>query len=74
MLFSEMHVTMVNKITFIGFRGAIAPIAPPRIRLCVVNRMIDTRWSAHYESLKPLHLGIDGMVSALEQGFLTWGL
>jgi len=33
----------------------------------VVKRVIDTRWSAHYESVKALHLGIDGIVSALEE-------
>ena len=27
MLFSELHKTIVNKVTFLGFRGAIAP--PP---------------------------------------------
>jgi len=29
MLFSELFKIMVKKVTFIGFRGAIAPIAPP---------------------------------------------
>ena len=29
--------------------------------------MVDTRWSAHHESVKALHLGIDGTVSALEE-------
>ena len=28
-LFSEMYKIMVNKVTFVGFRGAIAPIAHP---------------------------------------------
>jgi len=27
MLFSEMHKIMVNKVTFAGFRGLIAPIS-----------------------------------------------
>jgi len=29
MLFSELYTIMVNKVTFAGFRGAIAPIATP---------------------------------------------
>jgi len=29
MLFFELYKIMVNKVTFEGFRGAIAPIAPP---------------------------------------------
>jgi len=29
--FTELHKIMVNKITFVGFRGAIAPIAPPLV-------------------------------------------
>jgi len=28
MLFSELYKIMVKKVTFAGFRGAIAPIAP----------------------------------------------
>ena len=28
MLFSELYKIMVKKVTFVGFRGAIAPIAP----------------------------------------------
>jgi len=28
MLFSELYKTMVGKVTLLGFRGAIAPIAP----------------------------------------------
>ena len=28
MLFAELYKTMVNKVTFLGFRGSIAP--PPR--------------------------------------------
>jgi len=26
--FSELYEIMVNKVTFVGFRGVIAPIAP----------------------------------------------
>jgi len=33
----------------------------------VVNRVINARWSEHYESVKALHLDIDGIVSALEE-------
>ena len=33
----------------------------------MVKRVTDTRWSAHYESVKALHLGIDGIVNALEE-------
>jgi len=29
MLFTELYKIMVNKLTFVGFRGLIAPIAPP---------------------------------------------
>jgi len=29
MLFSELYNIMVNKVTFVGFGGAIVPIAPP---------------------------------------------
>ena len=29
MLFSELCKILVNKVTFVGFRGTIAPIAPP---------------------------------------------
>jgi len=32
MLFFKLHKIMVSKVTFVGFRGAIAPIAPPWIR------------------------------------------
>jgi len=32
MLFSELYKIIVNKITFVSFRGATAPIAPPWIR------------------------------------------
>jgi len=32
MLFSKLYKIMVNKVTFVRFRGAIAPIAPPWIR------------------------------------------
>jgi len=28
MLFSELYKIMVNGVTFVGFRGSIAPIAP----------------------------------------------
>ena len=28
MLFSKLYKTMVKKVTFVGFKGAIAPIAP----------------------------------------------
>jgi len=28
MLFSELYKIIVNKLTFVGFRGAIAAIAP----------------------------------------------
>jgi len=28
MLFSELYKIMVKKVTFVGFRGVIAPIAP----------------------------------------------
>ena len=28
LLFSELYKIMVNEVTFVGFRGAIAPIAP----------------------------------------------
>ena len=31
MLFSELYKMMEKKVTFVGFRGAIAPIAPPWI-------------------------------------------
>jgi len=34
MLFSEFYKIMVNKVTFVAFRGAIAPIAPLWIRPC----------------------------------------
>ena len=34
MLFSELHKIIVKKVTFVGFRGAIAPIASPWIRPC----------------------------------------
>jgi len=29
MLFFELYKIMVKKVTFVGFRGAIAPTAPP---------------------------------------------
>jgi len=32
MLFSELYKFMVNKATFVGFRGTIDPIDPPWIR------------------------------------------
>jgi len=32
MLLSEMHKIMVNKVTFLGFRGGRLPQLPPRIR------------------------------------------
>jgi len=35
MLFSELYKIMVNKVTFIGFRGGDVPIAPSWIRLCM---------------------------------------
>jgi len=35
MLFSELYNIKVKKVTFVGFRGAIAQIAPPPwIRPC----------------------------------------
>jgi len=34
MLFSDLYKIMVNKITFVGYRGAIAPIVHPWIRPC----------------------------------------
>jgi len=34
MLFSELYKILVKKVTFLGFRGAIAPIAHPWIRPC----------------------------------------
>ena len=37
MLFSELYKIMVDKFTFLGFRGAIAPIAPPKIRPCIIQ-------------------------------------
>jgi len=33
MMFSELFKIMVNKVTFAGFRGAIAPIASPPLDL-----------------------------------------
>jgi len=33
-LFSELYKIMVNKVTFVGLRGKIAPIASPWIRPC----------------------------------------
>jgi len=36
-----------------------------------LKRAIDTRWSAHYASVKALDVGIDGVVDALDQG---WGI
>ena len=32
MLFSELYKIMVNNVTFIGFRGAIAPPLDPPLR------------------------------------------
>ena len=29
MLFSELYKIMVNEVTFLGFRGAVAPIVHP---------------------------------------------
>ena len=29
MLFSQLYEIMVHKVTFVGFRGMVAPIAPP---------------------------------------------
>jgi len=29
MLFSELYEIMVNKVTFVGYRGAVAPLDPP---------------------------------------------
>jgi len=29
MLFAELYKIMLNKVTFLGFRGEIAPISPP---------------------------------------------
>jgi len=34
MLFSELYKIIVNKVTFLGFRGAIAPVGVPWIRPC----------------------------------------
>jgi len=39
MLFSEMQNNMVKKVTFLGFRGAIAPIALPWICPCIAARL-----------------------------------
>jgi len=32
LLFSELHIIMVNEVTFEGYRGPITPTAPPWIR------------------------------------------
>jgi len=34
MLFSELLKIVVKKIIFVGFRGVIAPIAPPPWKRC----------------------------------------
>jgi len=36
-----------------------------------LKRVTDTRWSAHYASVKAFHIGIDGAVDALDQCFST---
>ena len=36
MLFSKLYNTMVNKVCFVGFMGAIAPIGPTWIRHCQI--------------------------------------
>jgi len=40
MLFIESYKIMVNKVTFVSFRGAVAPIAASWIRPCVLNRPV----------------------------------
>ena len=39
MLFFELYKIMVNKVMFVGFRGAIAPIAPPPGSAPAANQM-----------------------------------
>ena len=38
MLFSELYKIMVNKVTFVGFRGAIAPVAPLDPPLVLIDK------------------------------------
>jgi len=38
MLFSELYKIMVNKVTFVSFRGATAPIAPPGSALTLAHQ------------------------------------
>jgi len=55
MMFSQLYKTMVNKVTFVGFRGAIAPpwIRP---RLNKIRATIVALRSLKGLSLQPLLL------------------
>ena len=46
MLFSELYKIMVNKVTFVGFGGAIAPIAP-----LVMFQLVDGYYNKSFEWL-----------------------
>jgi len=63
MLFCEMQKNMVKKVTFVGFRGAIAPIAPfwirpafmvlPRDKICYLITWYFTVCWVNVEKLFP---------------------
>jgi len=46
MLFSELYKIMVKKVTFVGFRGEIALIAPPWIRPCSHVTSVFKMWKS----------------------------
>jgi len=47
MLFSELQKIMVKKFTFVGVRGAIAPIAPPGCAPGSFDELLSETYSQH---------------------------
>jgi len=68
MLFYEFYKIMVNKVTFVGFRGAIVPIAPLDPPMTVRHfatkwttlKFVKPRMSRHFysESKDPSYVGL----------------
>jgi len=73
MSFPELHKSMVNKVAFVGFRGAIAPIAPLDPLLFVLHRskisLVLTTKLTHLRSL--LFRQQDKINSAVKRVYLA---